>query len=215
MTQAQLVITAVVVEGRSKSEVAREYEVSRRWVQQLVARYQAEGQAAYQPRSRRPRSNPHRTAAAVEEAIIEQRKKLLDAGWDAGADTIHTHLVNSGMVGVPSVPTIWRILRRRGFVTPQPHKRPKSCWKRFEADQPNECWQADITHWPLSDGIEAEIFNVIDDHSRLLVGSTARTVFKAADVVIDFDAAISVYGPPQRLLTDVEDDPAGPTRGGV
>jgi len=38
MSKAQLVITAVVLEGRSKSEVARDYDVSRQWVQQLCKR---------------------------------------------------------------------------------------------------------------------------------------------------------------------------------
>lgn len=47
----------------------------------------------------------------------------------------------------PAVSTIWRILSRRGFVTPQPQKRPRSSFVRFEAAQPNERWQADITHW--------------------------------------------------------------------
>jgi hypothetical protein len=54
MSKAQLVITAVVLEGRSKSEVARDYDVSRCWVQQLVKRYHAEEPAAFEPRSRRP-----------------------------------------------------------------------------------------------------------------------------------------------------------------
>jgi transposase len=54
MSKAQLVITAVVLEGRSKSEVARDYDVSRTWVQQLVQRYEAEGNAAFAPRSRPP-----------------------------------------------------------------------------------------------------------------------------------------------------------------
>ena len=58
MSKAQLVITAVVLEGRSKSEVARDYDVSRYWVQQLVKRYAAEGPAAFEPRSRRPNTNP-------------------------------------------------------------------------------------------------------------------------------------------------------------
>jgi transposase len=38
MSKAQLVITAVVLEGRSKSDVARDYDVSRQWVQQLCKR---------------------------------------------------------------------------------------------------------------------------------------------------------------------------------
>jgi transposase InsO family protein len=50
------------------------------------------------------------------------------------------------------VSTIWRILTARGFVTPQPHKRPKSSYVRFAAEQPHERWQSDITHWTLDDG---------------------------------------------------------------
>ena len=78
--------------------------------------------------------------------------------------------------------TIWRILSARGFVTPQPHKRPKGSYLRFAADQPNERWQPDITHWTLADGTDVEILNIIDDHSRLLRGQHTRAVFKAADV---------------------------------
>ena len=212
MSMARVVITAVVLEGRSKSEVARDYGVSRRWVQTLVARYQLEGEAAYEPRPRRPRTNPRRIGADVEDAIVALRKQLSEAGYDAGAQTIAWHLreQNATAPSVPSVATIWRVLSRRGFVTPQPHKRPRSSWHRFEADLPNECWQADITHWQLADdrnigrdlGRDVEILDILDDHSRLLVGCTARTVFKAGDIVADLHAAIAGHGRPERLLTD-------------
>ena len=52
MSLARLVITAVTVEGRSKSAVAREYGVTRFWVQTLVKRFETEGEAAFEPRSR-------------------------------------------------------------------------------------------------------------------------------------------------------------------
>src|SRR6476469_2899020 len=156
MSMARVVIMAVVLEGRSKSEVARDYGLSRRWVQTLVARYEAEGEAAFEPRSRRPHSNPHATAHDVEDAIVALRKQLAEQGHDAGAETIAWHLCEQSGTA-PSVATIWRVLSRRGFVASQPHKRPRSSWRRFEADQPNECWQVDITHWPLADGAEAEI----------------------------------------------------------
>jgi transposase InsO family protein len=198
---AQLVILAVTVEGRSKSEVARDYGVSRRWVQTLVARYAAEGEAAFAPRSRRPHSTPHKTAAEVEDRIVALRKELDDAGHDAGAETIGWHL-EQRYGSAPATSTIWRVLSRRGFVTPQPHKRPRSSWRTFTAELPNECWQADITHWTLPTGVEVEILNIIDDHSRLLVGCTARPVFKAHDVVTDLRAAIATYGRPERMLTD-------------
>ena len=201
MSMARVVITAVVLEGRPKSAVARDYGVSRRWVQILVARYLAEGEAAVEPRSRRPRSSPRRTSRATEDAIVALRKELAGAGLDAGAETIAWHLRQQAGCS-PAVATIWRILSRRGFVTPQPHKRPRSSWRRFAADLPNELWQADITHWPLAGGSDTEILNIIDDHSRLLAGSTARTVFKAADVVEDLHTAMARHGRPERMLTD-------------
>jgi transposase InsO family protein len=70
--------------------------------------------------------------------------------------TIAEHLARDPAIAeVPAVSTIWRILHKRGFVVPQPHKRPRSAWKRFAAEQPNELWQADVTHWRLTDDTDA------------------------------------------------------------
>lgn len=203
MSLARLVVTAVKVEGRTQSEVAREVGVSRRWVHELCRRFDAEGDAGLEPRSRRPRSSPGRTSTAIEDEIVAARKELLDLGVDAGAQTIRVHLVRRhGEDQVPSIATIWRILVRRGFVTPQPHKRPRSSFVRFEAQMPNERWQADITHWRLADHTEVEILNVIDDHSRLLVASDGRVIFRAADVVASFHGAAATHSFPASLLTD-------------
>jgi len=131
------------------------------------------------------------------------RKDLADQGLDAGAHTIAYHLTRRhGEGSVPSVSTIWRVLSRRGFVTPQPQKRPRSSFIRFAAEMPNERWQGDITHRRLAGGAEVEILNLLDDHSRLLVASDARVVFKAADVVAAFHGAASAHGFPASLLTD-------------
>jgi transposase InsO family protein len=100
------------------------------------------------------------------------------------------------------VATIWRILSRRGFVTPQPQKRPRRSFIRFEAAMPNERWQADITHWVLAGGAEVGILNVLDDHSRLLVASDGRAHTRAADVVVSFHEAASRHGLPASMLTD-------------
>jgi transposase InsO family protein len=201
MSLAQLVVTAVRMERRSKSEVAREYHVSRQWVHELCRRFDAEGEAGLEPRSRRPRGSPRRTPDAIEDEIVELRKALSDDGLDAGAHTIAYHLSRRHQKS-PSVATIWRVLSRRGFVTPQPQKRPKSSFIRFEAAQPNERWQADITHWVIGEGHAVEILNIIDDHSRLLIASEARQVFKAADVVASFHRAFAAHGFPASVLTD-------------
>jgi transposase InsO family protein len=201
MSLAELVVTAVRVQGRPKAEVSRDYGVSPRWVYELCRRFDTEGEAGLVPRSRRPHTSPRRTGAQIEDEIVELRKELLDLGFDAGAHTIAVHL-GRRHTEVPSVATIWRILSRRGFVTPQPQKRPRSSYVRFVADQPNERWQADITHVRLGTGQEVEIMNVIDDHSRLLIASDALVVFKAADVVASFHQGAATHGFPASLLTD-------------
>jgi transposase InsO family protein len=201
MSMAQLVVTAVLVEGRSKSEVAREYGVSRRWVITLVQRFLAEGEAGLTPRSRRPDHSPRQLDAGVETEIVALRKHLLEVGHDGGAHTIAFHLERR-LGRSPSPSTIWRVLTRRGFIVPEPHKRPRSSYTRFQADQPNERWQLDITHWSLADGSDVEILNVIDDHSRLAVGSDAQAVFRAADVLTCFQKAVATWGVPAGMLSD-------------
>jgi transposase InsO family protein len=201
MGMAQLVVTAVLVEGRSRSEVAREYGVSRRWVITLVQRFLAEGEPGLAPRSRRPRSSPGRTTQQVEDEIVALRKELDRDGHEAGVATIAAHLQRRHGSS-PAVSTIWRILSARGFVTPQPHKRPRSSIIRFAAEAPNERWQLDITHYRLADDSAVEILDIVDDHSRLAIASTTRRVFTAGDVDAAFTAAISDYGDPAGLLSD-------------
>jgi transposase InsO family protein len=201
MSLARLVVTAVRVEGRSKSAVAREYKVSRRWVHELVRCYDAGGEAGLRPRSRRPHHCPARTSVAVEEAIVGWRKRLSEQGLDAGAATIAVHLA-AEYETVPSTATIWRVLSRRGMVVPQPHKRPRNSYIRFAAELPNQRWQADLTHWQLADATGVEILDVIDDHSRYAVAATTQLVFKAADIVAAFLRAADRHGLPASLLTD-------------
>jgi len=201
MGMPQLVVTAVLVGGRGKSEVAREYGVSRRWVITLVQRYLAEGDAGLETRSRRPLSSPRRTVAAVEDEIVEIRKQLDRDGHEAGAATIAFHLERAHGAS-PAVSTIWRILSARGFVTPQPHKRPKSSYLRFQAAQPNERWQTDITHWTLPDGSDVEILNWLDDHSRLCLASTTQHIFKSPDIDASYQRIAAQYGDPASVLSD-------------
>jgi transposase InsO family protein len=134
-------------------------------------------------------------------AIVELRRELTAKGHDAGPATIGYHLADQ-LDHPPSRTTIWRILQREGLVSPQPQKRPLCSRIRFEADLPNEMWQADITAWTLQDGEVAEILNLIDDHSRLHLGSYAYARVKAADVVESFHRAAQLHGLPESFLSD-------------
>ena len=213
MGLGRYVVDAVVLEGRSPSELAKAHKISRSWIYELLGRYRAGGYAALEPRSRRPRSCPHQVAPKVERAILKLRRELAAAGHDAGPHTIAHHL-GRRVERVPAVATIWRILHRHGLITPQPQKRPRSSLIRFEAALPNEMWQGDPTHWTLAGGTDVEIFDLIDDHSRLALDSVAFPTVKGADVVEVFATAAARYGLPASVLTDNGAVFSGAYRGG-
>src|ERR1039458_1125645 len=200
MSKARLVITAVVLEHRSQGEVARAYGVSEGWVSKLVARYRQEGEAAFEPRSRRPATSPNATLPEVKGAVVELRVDLERRGLDAGAKTIAWHLGHQGIH--VSVATINRILSTSGLVVAQPKKRPRSSYVRFEAEQPNECWQSDVTHWTLANGSDAEIISFLDDHSRAVMHMGAHRRVSGADVRDAFLDAAFRHGIPASTLTD-------------
>ena len=200
MDKARFLVETHLRTGRPIAELAAAHGVHRSWLYKLLARYRQQGWAGLEPRSRRPLHSPTRITDRYEEAIVELRKHLTDDGFDAGAETIRYHLAQRGEA--PSTSTIWRVLKARGFVTPQPHKRPKSSWSRFEAELPNECWQADVTHVTGADGVVFEVLNIIDDHSRVCVESRAFVTVKAPDVVLALHRAAEKWGYPESFLTD-------------
>ena len=206
MSKARLVITAVITEKRPVAEVARSYSVARSWVYALLARYRAEGEAAFEPRSRRPKTSPVAISDETVELIIRLRKELSGQGLDAGPHTICWHLEHHHQVRA-SAATVSRYLTRAGLVVPEPRKRPKSSYLRFQADQPNECWQSDFTHYRLAwpggrPGADTEILCWLDDHSRLILRLTCHHRVTGPIVLEAFRAAAAAYGVPASTLTD-------------
>jgi transposase InsO family protein len=200
MSKARLVITAVTVEKRPVSEVARSCGVARSWVCALLARYEAEGEAAFEPRSRRPKTSPSAISPETVELITRLRKELAGQGLDAGPQTIAWHLEHHHQVKV-SPATISRCLARQGLVTPDPSKRPKSSCIRFAAEMPNECWQSGFTRYPLAGGQDTEILTWLDDHSRYALSVTAHARVTGPAVLQAFAAACAQHGVPASALT--------------
>jgi len=201
MSRIRVAVLKVVSQQLSVTQSAAEYGFSRRHLHRLLARYRSGGLEALEPRSRRPVSNPNATPVRVRERIIELRRALVAEGSDAGSVTIGWHLEREG-TRAPSPSTISRILTAAGLVTPEPRKRPRSSYTRFQAAQPNETWQSDVTHWRLADGSDVEILNWLDDHSRYLLSCTAHTPVSGDVVVAVFLAVIDDHGPPASTLTD-------------
>jgi transposase InsO family protein len=201
MSKRRGVIVSVTVEGLSQAETARLYGISEATVSRLLARYRAEGDAAFEPRSRRPQSSPTATPAATVELITTLRRWLVAEGLDAGPATIAWHLETSHGLTV-SISTIRRRLVEADLITPEPRKRPRSSYIRFEADLPNETWQSDFTHWRLADGTDTEILTWLDDHARYALSVTAHRRVTGTIVLDTFHENAREHGLPASVLTD-------------
>jgi transposase InsO family protein len=201
MSRARVAVLQIVSKQLSVTAAAAEYGISRRHLHRLLARYQEGGLEALEPRSRRPKTTPIATPETVRQRVIELRATLTADGLDAGPVTIAWHLEREALP-VLSTSTIRRILHAAGLITPQPTKRPRSSYLRFEMAQPNEMWQSDFIHWRLADGTDVEVLNWLDDHSRFLVSCTAHAPVTGEVVVAVSLGLIEQYGPPASTLTD-------------
>jgi transposase InsO family protein len=205
VSRARLVITAITTQGLTQAEAARRYGLSEATVSRLMARYRAVGDDAYQPRSRAPKTSPNATPPETVELVLRLRKQLLEDGHDAGADTLGWHLAHHHATTL-SRATIHRILTRHGAVTPQPRKRPKSSYIRFEAAMPNQTWQSDFTHYPLTDTVTfpkgIEIITWLDDCTRYALHVSAHRAITTTIVKRTFRETAGQHGIPASTLTD-------------
>jgi transposase len=136
-TLGRYIVDAIVLEHRSRSRLARDHHVSRSWIYRLLERFKAGGYEALEPRSRRPHSCLRQAAPELQAEVLRLRTELVEAGHDGGPQTI-LHYLGERLEAPPSASTVWRILKRHGLITPQPHKRPRSSFIRSEAKLPNE-----------------------------------------------------------------------------
>jgi transposase-like protein len=216
MAMAELVVAAVLVEGRSTSEVAREYGVSRRWVITLVQGFLADGEAGLVPRSRRPHANPNRTPQQVEDEVIALRKNLDRRGHDAGAATIAAHPRAPARRQPGGLDDLADPVRPR---VRHPAAAQAAAQQLFSASPPTSPTNAGSSTSPTGrrptaeTPVDAEILSLLDDHSRFCLAGHARRVFTAADVDASFRAAAE-HGDPAGLLSDNAAVFTGHARGG-
>jgi transposase InsO family protein len=180
-------------------EVAARYEVSRQSVHAWIRRYREGGLGGLMDRPRRPESCPHQVSAEVEAVVCELRRD--HPRW--GPLRLAHELAKAGVTPVPSRMSVYRVLVRHGLVDPQPRKRPKESYRRWERETPMALWQLDIVGGAfLADGTEAKIVTGVDDHSRYCV--ICQVVVRATGraVCLAFAAALRKFGVPAEVLTD-------------
>ncbi|MFC7757514.1 IS481 family transposase [Catellatospora bangladeshensis] len=199
MSTRLAMITAAEMPGVTVTDLCAQLGISRKTFYEMRKRFDKEGPAGLEPRSRRPLYSPTQIPAAVEQRIVRLREQL---PLDNGAQAIFYHLQRDGIEPLPSPRTVHRVLVRNGLVTPQPAKRPHASWHRFEYDAPNACWQIDATRWQLRSGRTVWIMDILDDHSRYLAAADAVPADTTTAAWNAFCHAATECGPPAKVLSD-------------
>jgi transposase InsO family protein len=192
-------VMAVISEGRTITQVARDWAVSRQTMHAWLARYEADGLEGLANLSHRPASCPHQMAATVEVQLLEMRRAK--PYW--GARRLALELTRKGVQPAPSKSAVYRSLVRAGVIDPLQRQRRKEKWKRWERGAPMELWQLDVVHgFLLADGTSAKALTGVDDHSRYCVSARLMARERTQPVCDGFTSALRSYGVPQQVLTD-------------
>ena len=192
-------VLAVLGDGRTVTEVAGQWKVSRQTLHAWLARYEAQGLDGLADRSHRPVSCPHQLPAAVEALVLELRRSR--PYW--GPRRLVLELAKRGVEPVPSESAVYRGLVRAGVVEGRPRRQRREQWKRWERAAPMELWQLDVVGgFLLADGTSAKALTGIDDHSRFCVSARLMPAERTQAVCDAFALALRTHGVPQQVLTD-------------
>ena len=192
-------VLAVIGDGRTVGEVARDWGVSPRTMHRWLLRYEGNGLEGLGDRSHRPAHCPHQTPPLVEVKVLEMRRA--HPYW--GARRIAIELGRKGVQPAPSESAVYRCLVRAGVIDPVTRRRRRETWKRWERAGPMELWQLDMVHgFLLADGTSAKALTGIDDHSRYCVSARLMARERTQSVCDGFSSAMQAYGIPLQVLTD-------------
>jgi transposase len=197
-------VLAVLADGRSVTEVAQQWGVSRQSVHAWLRRYEEAGLPGLVSRSTRPGSCPHQMSGLVEALVLEMRRA--HPGW--GPRRILYELgrvdpVELGGAALPSRSAVYRCLVRAKLIDPQARRRRNEHWKRWERGEPMELWQMDtVGGFLLADGRRAKALTGVDDHSRFCVSAFLMLRETAQKVCDGLALAMRTYGVPEEILTD-------------
>jgi transposase InsO family protein len=192
-------VLAVIADGRTVTEVAGQWSVSRQTMQTWLARYEAQGLAGLADRSHRPRSSPLQMSAVVEAQLLEMRRAR--PYW--GARRLVIELARAGVDPVPSESGVYRALVRNGVICPKRSGSRQEKWRRWERGTPMELWQMDVVGgFLLADGSAVKALTGIDDHSRFCVSARLMPRERTQAVCDGLSAALARHGVPEQILTD-------------
>jgi len=187
---------------QSFAAVCRKHGISRKAGYYWRDRYEAEGDAGLEDRSRRPKKCPWATAPEVVEAILEVKGRHPHFG----AKKIRWYLEqHRSELRLPSVTTIHNHLDRAGLV--EKRRRRVRRWHpgrpTSEADEPNAIWTVDYKgEFRTGDGVLCYPLTTKDLCTRYLIGCKGLTSTRTMLAKPVFTRLFREFGLPERIRSD-------------
>jgi transposase InsO family protein len=199
MQQRKAFIDEYLKKEHSVSELCRRFEVSRKTAYKWIDRFMAGCELV--DRSRRPHTSPRAIAAALEDAIVEARKKR--PNWGPKKLRAALALANPGVL-LPSVSTFALVFKRNGLITPRRRRRrtPPSTLPFAEASGPNALWCIDFKGDFLVGRRRCYPLTVMDAYSRFLLGCVALPNTRAGGVRKAMRTLFETFGLPAAIRSD-------------
>ena len=137
--------------------------------------------------SKRPKTIHYKITSEIEEKIILIREKT---GWGENkiADFVE---VSSWSVN--------KILRKNKLTNPNPNRKKRIKYIRWQREHPNSLWQMDVSDQKIKDKY---CFAVIDDCSRYCLGLFALNRVSTNIIIQILDTLFKTHGRPREILTD-------------
>lgn len=189
-------VKRVLSKEKSKSELCREYGISRPTGDKWIARCMNGN--SLENKSRAPFHTANKTDSQIEEQLLKYRHEHPAIG----AVKIKRILENKGITDLPSTSTVNAIFKRNGCITRQASL-AATPYQRFEKENPNDMWQADFKgHFLMENGLRCHPLNIIDDHSRYNLCSDAMLTETFKEVYPSMTRLFNTFGLPFSLLCD-------------
>lgn len=186
--------------GLTQVQAAARAGVDVRTLRRWARRYESEGLAGLLDRPSVPVSQPRRLDAGVERAIVAFAREHPSYG----ARKLRARWILTGRQPVPSLSTFSRVRKRNDPFAADGPLAPKARrpLRRFVRSRVSDLWQVDAAEWVTADGARAVIVDLIDDHSRFIVGAAAFDRLSDEHATLLLERCFTSYGPPRQLLSD-------------
>jgi len=213
------VVQAYYASGKTQPDICREFSISRSSLCKWIKGYQQKGLEGLINHPTTPKRPARQTAKKIIDQVADLKQK--EPHKYQGLRSFSDYLKRFQGISL-SLTTLSKIFKKRGIPLGEENYQaqiaqvnPKKAeiiekqvlselnqWERFERATPGDLWQMDITSFYIKNEGKVYLIDVLDDHSRFIIGWGLFREQTSENVLKVLTESINRHGAPKELLTD-------------